>query len=102
MPVVNNGVRTNRGWVFLAFVLPLLHLCLCVAIAFASPSVGLEPIIRIDLPFSLLLLAVVGWGSPHLLIWFGILGTLWWYLLIRFVQIEWSRLIGFMRKRRGA
>jgi hypothetical protein len=42
----------------------------------------------------------MGWDSPHPLIWFGILGTLWWYLLALFVELELKKLIAFFKKRR--
>ncbi len=92
--------RPSCWRLFALFILPFLHLCACLIIAFVDPNVGLEPIIVIDTPFSFLVMALGGLDSPHLLIWFGILGTLWWYLVARFVELEARKLILFLKARR--
>jgi hypothetical protein len=88
-----------RVWRFAAVVVPLIHLCACIAIALSDSVVGDELLVWVDFPFSAILFLVVGWSSHHLLLWFGIFGTLWWYIVVRFVEIEWNRFASFARKR---
>jgi hypothetical protein len=96
---MSSGNGTSRWRLFALLILPFLHLCAC-AVAAHGPVVDLQPIIVIDTPLSFLVLALAGWASPHLLIWFGILGTLWWYLVALFVELEARKLILFFRARR--
>src|ERR1035438_1842809 len=85
--MATNKRRINRGWQYAAVIAALLHMCLCIAAAMFEQSGRLEQIVTlVDLPFSIVLI-IVGWNSPHLLIWFGVLGTLWWYLLVIFAGI---------------
>jgi hypothetical protein len=67
----------------LVFILPVLHLCLVVAIATEllefEGSWGWFLVYLIDLPFSILLLFLGHYAGPEIL--FGVLGTLWWYFL---------------------
>ena len=63
-------------------VLPAIHLAMCVYIQL-SPSEGgwwWFPAFLVDLPFSILLM-FVNYIVPSPLIVFGVLGTLWWYLI---------------------
>jgi hypothetical protein len=98
--MVTSENRGSRWRLFAILILPLLHLCVCMVVAHVGPNVNLEPIIIIDAPFSLFVLLLMGWDSPHPLIWFGVLGTLWWYLLARFVELETGRLMRYLRKYR--
>lgn len=61
------------------YLLPLLHLCACVLITVANID-GWGAMFVVDLPVSLLI-APLPWYSIHPLVAFGILGTLWWYVL---------------------
>jgi hypothetical protein len=63
----------------LVYVLPFIHLCACLIVAFARIETGWEQLIKFDFPFSIVL-AGLTFRLDHPLIWFGILGTLWWYL----------------------
>lgn len=62
------------------YLLPALHLCACLVIAIAKIESGWEQMIKIDFPFSLLLVALM-YAKDHPLLWFGVLGTLWWFFL---------------------
>jgi hypothetical protein len=85
--MATNQRHTNRGWQYAAFIAALLHLCLWIAVAFFFPRMeNIGPFFFVDYPLSFALV-VIGWNSHHLLIWFGILGPLWWYLLVRFAGI---------------
>ena len=64
----------------LLYLLPALHLSACLVIAIAKLESGWEQMIKIDFPFSVLLVAL-GWRLGHPFLWFGVLGTLWWYFL---------------------
>jgi hypothetical protein len=88
-----------RGWRFAALVVALIHLCGCIAIALSDSVEGHKLLVRVDFPFTLILLAVFGWRTPHLLLWFGIFGTAWWYFVVRFVELEWNKSVSFARKR---
>ena len=87
----NNQGRICRRWQYAAVISALLHVCLWIAVAFSFPRMeNVEPLLLVDLPFSIILV-VIGWNSPNLLIWFGLLGTLWWYLLVLFAGIMLRR-----------
>lgn len=49
-------------------------------ISFANIESGLEQLIKVDFPFSLLL-GALAWESKYPLLWFGVLGSLWWFFL---------------------
>ncbi len=65
------------------FVLPAIHLLICLVIAVGLiPTEGAWmwfPVFFLDFPFSILLLPLLDTTNPLLV--FGILGTLWWYIL---------------------
>jgi hypothetical protein len=63
------------------FILPGIHLVFCIVIALSSSEGSWQwfPVFFIDLPFSLLLVFLQNVISPILV--FGILGTLWWYIV---------------------
>ena len=89
--MATNKRRINRGWQYAAVIAALLHMCLCIAAAMFEQSGRLEQIVTlVDLPFSIVLI-IVGWNSPHLLIWFGVLGTLWWYFLVYMAAIVFGQ-----------
>jgi hypothetical protein len=66
-----------------ATVVPLLHLGLCVAAAAGAfgteGSWGWFPVFVVDFPFSIAFAPLVGPVPPFLV--FGVLGTLWWFVL---------------------
>jgi len=70
---------TNRArWKpYLVYLLPILHLGGCVAIWLTH---NLEYMIVIDFPISILFVGLT-YAGINPLITFGIVGTLWWYLL---------------------
>ncbi len=76
MSKINDGRRHSR-WVHL---LPSLHLSLCLAYSSGAVDAG-GLMITIDHPISVLMIALeVRYHLPDLLVW-GVIGTLWWYLL---------------------
>ncbi len=75
---------------------PLAHVCTCALVAGLPNQVGVEPLVWIDFPASILILAAT-WSSDYPVLVFGILGSLWWYLVSRSVDIWRLRLIGHMR-----
>jgi hypothetical protein len=74
-----NLIPKHSRWVFL-LPLPLLHFGACATIALANLESGVQYIIYVDFPFSLILV-MLGWRNDNFLFWFATLGTLWWYLL---------------------
>jgi hypothetical protein len=66
---------------FLTFVLPIVHLALCIAADRGAIDDGWILLTTVDLPAGLLLggLTFQGYGPP--LLWFGVFGTLWWFLV---------------------
>jgi hypothetical protein len=70
-----------------SIVIPLLHLGLCVVAAaggFGSEgSWGWFPVFVVDLPISIVFAPLAGPIHPFLV--FGVLGTLWWFILTRAV-----------------
>ena len=63
-------------------VLPSLHLLTCFSIGLAHLDAGWGYMFVVDIPMSVIILAIAyNFNHPSLL--FGILGTLWWYLLSR-------------------
>ena len=65
---------------FLVYLLPFLHLGACVAIWVGHVDNGWEKLIIVDFPFSIVFAGLMFRGINPLLS-FGILGTLWWYVL---------------------
>jgi hypothetical protein len=62
------------------YLLPILHLGVCLAIWFGHINTGWQYLLMIDFPFSVVLAGLMFAGVNQLLS-FGILGTLWWYVL---------------------
>src|ERR1700680_4362615 len=89
------GSPKRFRWVYF---LPLLHLCACLTTAIALFVPGLQFlgiswsfIMLADLPVSLLAY-VVGWKYPALAdLWIIVVGTLWWYLLSRGVELLFDK-----------
>lgn len=71
----------------LVYLLPLAHLCACIAIKVADLESGVHYLIYVDFPLSLLLV-VLGWRRDNFLLWFSTLGTLWWYFLSYVAQLK--------------
>jgi hypothetical protein len=70
----------SRKRLFLLNLLPFLHLCACLIIAFAHLEQAWGYLFLVDIPMSAIILAI-GYNYDHPLLLFGVLGTLWWYLL---------------------
>jgi len=62
------------------YFLPILHLGACLAIWFGHVNTGWQYLLMFDFPFSVVLAGLMFRGVNQLLS-FGILGTLWWYVL---------------------
>jgi hypothetical protein len=78
----------SRRWVF---ILPAIHLAACLTIYVGGFRGAWQYLIIADFPASLLVaaaMALVGEDSPFALpvIWFGFIGTLWWFSLCWFVS----------------
>jgi len=65
---------------FLVYVLPFLHLGACVAIWVGHVDTGWQKLIIADFPFSIVLVGLM-FRDVNPLLNFGVLGTLWWYVL---------------------
>jgi hypothetical protein len=63
-------------------LLPLLHLCACLTIAIVN-SDWWGIMFVVDLPISVLITPLFWYIRPMLA--FGIVGTVWWYLLSRLI-----------------
>ena len=63
---------------YLLYLLPLTHLTACLAIAILQATWW--PMIYADFPVSPLLFAL-SWRFGYPLLWFGLLGTVWWLIL---------------------
>ncbi len=81
----------NRGWIYL---LPCLHLCVC-SISYLGvllPSLQyfailFEFVLLADLPISIVTY-LVAWKYPGFgVIWTFVVGTAWWYLLSRGLEL---------------
>ncbi len=76
--------KSRLRWA-VTLVLPVLHLCLCLAIAldiYASEGSWAGFLLYlIDYPFSILLLPAAN-VAGYLLV-FGVGGTMWWYVISR-------------------
>ncbi len=75
----------SRTRFLLVHLLPFVHLCACIVLGVLNVESGAEIIGHADFPFTILIAPLVFW-SRHPLVWFAILGTLWWYLLSRGVE----------------
>jgi hypothetical protein len=80
-------------------LLPFLHLCACLTVALAGIESGWQYMTMIDAPASVLVIALI-YNFNHPLILFGIVGTLWWYLLSFAAAFCWIRLSAAIRNRR--
>ena len=80
-------------------LLPALHLCACLTIALAVIGAGWQYMTMVDAPASVLVIALI-YNFNHPLVLFGIIGTLWWYLLSFAVAFCWVRLSAAIRNRR--
>lgn len=80
-------------------LLPFLHLCACLTVALAGFESGWQYMTMIDAPASVLVIALI-YNFDHPLVLFGIVGTLWWYLLSLAVAFCWARLSAAIQKRR--
>jgi hypothetical protein len=77
--------------VFWLHALPLLHLFSCLFFGVAHVDAAWGYMFLVDIPMSVIILAVA-YNFDHPMILFGILGTLWWYLLSRAADMVIRRL----------
>ena len=75
-----NNSDTSSHNPFLVCILPFLHLGACLAIWIGHINTGWQKLLIIDFPFSVVLAALM-FRDVNQLLNFGILGTLWWYVL---------------------
>jgi hypothetical protein len=90
-------MTTSRLRVVLIHLLPFVHLCACLTIALARLESGWDYMLFIDIPVSGLLFGL-SYNFNHPLILYGVIGTLWWYLLSRAVEIFGTRVLAAIRK----
>ena len=81
----------------LVYLLPFLHLCACLAITLENIESGWQYLILIDFPVSLVGVVMMFLYDNnqilyHPLLWFGTLGTLWWYFLSRTAEYVFNKL----------
>jgi len=83
-----------------SFVLPVLHLCACVAtrigLLASEGSWAWFPLFFVDFPFSILLLPLLKIADPLLV--FGLLGTAWWFLISRLGVYALRRAVNYRRR----
>ena len=84
------GSPNRRLHFILVHVLPFSHLCACLTIALAHLESGWGHMFVIDIPMSVIILAV-SYNFDHPLLLFGTLGTLWWYLVSRAAEMLFRR-----------
>jgi hypothetical protein len=70
----------------------VLHLLSCLFFGVAHVDAAWGYMFLVDIPMSVIILAIA-YNFDHPMILFGILGTLWWYLLSRAADmvIRWLR-----------
>jgi hypothetical protein len=71
--------KDQNRWIYF-LPLPILHLCACIAIWSGNLVSGVHDLIMVDFPLSMVVV-ILGWRHDSFLFLFGILGTIWWYLL---------------------
>jgi hypothetical protein len=69
----------------MVYILPFLHLGACLAIWFGHIDTGWQKLIILDFPFSVILAGLM-FRDVNPLLSFGVLGTIWWYLLSRMIR----------------
>jgi hypothetical protein len=69
------------------YVMPVLHLMACILTA--TLELPWLPIAKIEFPVGPILVGVA-WRFGHPLFWFGIFGTVWFYLLSIFLLWLWK------------
>ena len=84
-------MQKPRVRLLLIHVLPFLHLCACFTIALARFQSGWKYLAVADVPMTVLIVALI-YNYDHPLLLFGVLGTLWWYLLSRSADMLVRRL----------
>lgn len=82
---------SRLGWGFVS-LLPLIHLGGCIAID--MKNIAWMYMAYVDFPASILMIGMA-WRFEHPLFWFGLLGTLWWYLLS---LVAWNLLRRWRRR----
>jgi len=102
----NYSVRpANQPHSGLVYVFPLAHLVYCLAITFGHLQSGWQPLVTIDFPVSIVPVALM-WRTEHAyqiwyhpLLWFGILGTSWWFFLSLGIELFARRVFAAVRNR---
>lgn len=94
-----SGLIVKGRRILLLHLLPFLHICTCFVIALAHLESGWGYLVVVDIPMSVIVIAI-SYSFDHPLLLFGTLGTLWWYLLSRAAEMIGSRVFAAMRNRR--
>jgi hypothetical protein len=65
----------DAKWVY---VIPGIHLGVCLTIWAKELASGVHYLIYVDFPVSLIVV-ILGWRNDDFLVWFATLGTMWWF-----------------------
>jgi YD repeat-containing protein len=80
-------------------LLPVLHLLACLTVSLAGIQSGWQYLTMVDAPASVLVIAVI-YSFDHPLVVFGVIGTLWWYVVSLAIAFCWIRVSVALRNRR--
>jgi hypothetical protein len=91
----------SMGRFFLVHLLPFLHLAACLIIALWRIETGWQTMLLVDFPMSAIVVAII-YNFDHPLLLYGVLGTLWWYLISRVIEMIWVRVFAKRLSRTSA
>jgi hypothetical protein len=88
---------TSKERFVLIHFLPFVHLCTCLLITVEGSELGWQYLMVVDFPVSVVAVAMMFRDNNHQiwfhpLLWFGTLGTLWWYFLSKLTEHLFDRL----------
>jgi hypothetical protein len=89
-------MKEPRSHFWLTFVMPIIHLFLCVVVERGGIEAGFILMVCIDFPIGLFL-GGLAFRDGYFLFWFGVFGTLWWYL-VSWAAWATSQLLGERRR----
>jgi hypothetical protein len=92
-------MTTSKLRFLLVHLLPVAHICACLTIALAHLDAGWEFLGLMDFPASIMVVTLI-YDFDHPLILFGIIGTLWWYVLSRAFEMAGNMVWAAFQRRR--
>jgi hypothetical protein len=84
----------------MVYLLPFVHLCVCLTIALGHIESAWQYMFVIDIPMSVII-GAISYNYDHPLLLFGTFGTLWWYLVSRAVEMISTRVFAGIRSHRS-